>query len=443
MTAARRTSPGSQSRDFWLYWSAGTSDALGTQASGLVLPLLLLGLGSSPGTVGVLASVSAIGGLLAGPPASVLADRRWRRGMMVGSALVAAGAMGAIAAAAAWGRPSLLLLCSAALVERVATACYEAAARGTLVTVVAPVHYPRAIARLEAGEQGALVAGPALGGLLFPLARWLPFLMDALSYVFSALCVRAIRADLNPHQKSEDSPPRFTEEFLAGLRFVRNESFLRFVLLWTAGVNGLLTALYYGAVFSIRGQGSGTASTGLVLALSGAAGLVGAAAAPRLARRIPAARIVIAASWTMVPVAAGLAFATHAWVYGLLLGSVSLTVPAVAVVLHSRAVLVTPDQLQSRVGTTLDTACGVASVLAPAAAGLLTDHLGSTRTALLCAAGLAVLAAYATATAARRFLPSDHDPDREPGSDNDPATDPNHDPALLSRPQPLEAGEPS
>lgn len=68
MTAARRTSPGSQSRDFWLYWSAGTSDALGTQASGLVLPLLLLGLGSSPGTVGVLASVSAVGGCWPGRP---------------------------------------------------------------------------------------------------------------------------------------------------------------------------------------------------------------------------------------------------------------------------------------------------------------------------------------------------------------------------------------
>lgn len=439
MTAARRTSHGRPSRDFWLYWSAGTSDALGTQASGLVLPLLLLGLGSSPGTVGLLASVSAVGGLLAGPPASVLADRRWRRQMMVGSALVAAGAMGAIGAAAAFGRPSLLFLCSAALVERVATACYEAAARGTLVTVVAPVHYPRAVARLEAGEQGALVAGPALGGVLFPLARWLPFLVDALSYVFSALCVRAIRADLNPHRKAESAPPRLVAELRTGLRFVREESFLRFVLLWTAGVNGLLTALYYGAVFSIRGHGSGTASTGLVLGLSGAAGLVGAAAAPRLARRIPAARIVIAASWTMVPVAAGLAFATRAWVYGLLLGSVSLTVPAVAVVLHSRAVLVTPDQLQSRVGTALDTACGVASVLAPAAAGLLTDHLGSTRTALLCAAGLALLATYATTTAARRFLPAPPGPGGppDPGHVADPDLD------ALARPQPQEAGEPS
>ncbi|MER7161775.1 MFS transporter, partial [Streptomyces lydicus] len=45
-------------RDVRLFWWAGTCDALGSQVSGLVLPLLLLSLGWSPAEVGVVAGLS-------------------------------------------------------------------------------------------------------------------------------------------------------------------------------------------------------------------------------------------------------------------------------------------------------------------------------------------------------------------------------------------------
>lgn len=61
-------------RDLRLFWWAGSCDALGSQTSGLVLPLLLLTLGRSPAEVGALAGLSAVATLLLGPLAAVPAD---------------------------------------------------------------------------------------------------------------------------------------------------------------------------------------------------------------------------------------------------------------------------------------------------------------------------------------------------------------------------------
>ncbi|MEV0961538.1 MFS transporter [Streptomyces sp. NPDC049910] len=190
--ARRRRPP----RDIGLLWGANTADALGTQMSGIAFPLLLLGLGHPPATVGLLAGAGVLVTLVCGPVAAVAADRGLRRPVMAGSAVVAAAAMGAVALSVAGGRPPLALLLGALLVERTATACFEAAARGTVALVAAPREVPRVVAGLEAGDRAALLAGPLLGGVLYQLARPLPFAADALSYAVTALCVRSMRSDL-------------------------------------------------------------------------------------------------------------------------------------------------------------------------------------------------------------------------------------------------------
>lgn len=105
------------------------------------------------------------------------------------------------------------------------------------------------------------------------------------------------------------------------------------------------------------------------------------------------------ASWAMVPTAAGLAFTSRTWAYGLLLGGVSLIVPSVVVVLQTRAMLVTPDRLLARMGTVLGTAGQAVAVLAPVTAGVLVAAYGGRTVALGCAGAFAALALYATARA--------------------------------------------
>ncbi|MFD7223838.1 MFS transporter [Streptomyces sp. NPDC059892] len=433
------------SRDIRLFWCANAADSLGSQASGVVLPLLLLGLGYSPAVVGLVAGVSTATGLVLGPLVAVPADRGARKRVMFWSAVVSALAMGSVAVALAVveGRPSLVHLLTAVLVERTATACYEAAARGTVALISTPGNLPRVVAGLEAGDRGALVAGPALGGMLYQASRALPFVLDAVSYVVTAVCVRAMRSDLradatDPADRAADatdpadgadsadgapepasspvSPPAprsargtwsaLAAEASAGFRLVRATPLLRLVLVWTTTVNGVLAALYYDAVFTLQERGHGGTPMGLVLALSGAAGLAGSLAAPRLVRRLSPARAVVAVSWLMIPLAAALATAGGPWTYGALFGGFCLIMPLATVILQARAIQGTPPALQARAGSVLATAAGGAAAMAPALSGLLTAHAGAAVPALACA-GVLVLLALHTTFGATRVLTKD------------------------------------
>ncbi|SOE15741.1 Predicted arabinose efflux permease, MFS family [Streptomyces sp. 2323.1] len=385
-----------------LFWCAGTCDALGSQMSGLVLPLLLLSLGRTPAEVGAVAGVCAAATLLLGPFAAVPADRGARKKVMVGAALVSAAAMTGVALAVRSGTVPMAVLIGAVLVERSATSCYEAASLGTVALVCPPAEHRRVLSRLQAGERGALVLGPALGGLLFQAGRWLPFLADALSYVVAAGCIRALRTELSPprEQRPPAGPRRnwrvAAAEAGAGVALIRREPLLRLALGWLSAVNGLLAALYYTTVFALQDQGRGAAGPGLVLALAGAAGLAGALLAPRLAGRRSPTRVLVAVSWLMLPPAAALAAARDAWQFGLLFGLLCLLTPLATVALQARIIQVIPPGLQARTGTVLATASGAAAALAPALAGLAAGRVGPGTTLVGCAALLAAVALHAT-----------------------------------------------
>ncbi|MEV5428044.1 MFS transporter [Streptomyces sp. NPDC052701] len=403
MSTARPSHHRAGSRDFRLLWGASAADGVGSQASGAVLPLLLLGLGHSAQAVGLVAGVSTAVGLLLGPLVAVPADRGARKRVMLASASVSALAMGCVALALATGRPPLGLILAALLVERLATACFEAAGRGTVALICPGPEQPRAIARLTAADQGALVVGPALGGLLYQAARALPFLADALSYVVSALCVRAMRADLGapaPRERGEG----LLREGAAGLRLVRSSPLLRLVLVWSATVNVVVVALYYGAVFTLQRAGHGGAVLGVVLAFSGAAGLAGALAAPRVAKRFGGSRVVTGVTWLLVPLAVALATVTGAWAYGLLFALVCLLMPLASVVLQARALQTTAPALQARTGAVLATAATGAAALAPVLAGALADRVSTAAPAAVCGAALAVLAVHTSRRPVRGAL---------------------------------------
>ncbi|TLQ42696.1 MFS transporter [Streptomyces marianii] len=450
-----RAGPLDAPRDIGLLWSSNAADALGTQMSGVAFPLLLLGLGHPPTTVGLLAGAGMLVTLVCGPVVAVAADRGLRKPVMAGSAAVAAAAMGAVALSVAAGRPPFALLLGALLVERTATACFEAAARGTVALVAAPHEVPRVVAGLEAGDRAALVAGPLLGGVLYQLSRPLPFAADALSYVVTALCVRSMRSDLRagptapasaaddaraaapvPARAREATPapdaPRppgapaaaadgcapapdarsagtptplralrsYAHETVAGLTLLRAAPRLRLVLVWTTTVNAALAALYFSALFALQDDG-GPVAMGLVLAVSGGAGLVGALAAPAVVRRLGGARTLVAVTWLTVLPAAGLAVAGSPWSLGLCFGAFCLLLAPATVVVQSAAIAETPHHLQARTGALLATAVVGAGAGSPVVAGALATHSGPAAAPALCALALALLALFTGLRAGR------------------------------------------
>ncbi|MEV5803043.1 MFS transporter [Streptomyces collinus] len=416
-------------RDLAVLWCVNAVDGLGSQASGLVFPLLLLDLGHGPGTAGVFASAAALTGVLLGPVVAVPADLGHRRRLMTGTATLAAMAMAGLAVACL-RHPPLWVLLGLAFTERLCATAYEAAARGALYRIAAPEDLPRAVAGVQAGDQAVLVVGPALGGLLFGLSRVLPFAVDAVSYAAAALGVRAIRAPLDtpavpaapvalrdippaspggtadaPEAGSRTGRRSSNGSLGAGFAAVVHSPVLRLVLLWSSVASGVLTLLFYTAVF-VLGPDAGGAATGGVLAVSGAAGLAGSLVAAPVVRRLGARRSLTAATWLLLPPGVALSWAGGPWLWGLCFSALCLVLPVVTVVLGGAAVLAVPEDLQSRTGAVLGSATAVTAAVAPAAAAALVTWGGPRVPALLCTVALFVLALHTQRTAPTALRPA-------------------------------------
>ncbi|PWW66711.1 putative MFS family arabinose efflux permease [Actinokineospora spheciospongiae] len=398
-------------RDFRLFWLGGAATLLGSHASALVLPVLVLLLGGSPVTAGVLGTAVGLAEVLISPAAGVCADRVPRRPMMVVSALVAACAAGAIALVVLTGRVSLPVLFAAAVVEGAATACYAAAASGAIRAILPPDDPAGALGALQAREKAAKLAGPGVGGGLYQLAPWAPFLVHAACHAVAALCARALGSDLRP-ARVETTRPAFARDFADGVRFLWAEPFLRFMTVWAAGVNLVLGALYFHVILVARLHGASAATIGLMLTAAGVAGLCGALFAPTLLRRFPPIRLVLVVSWSMALVAFAFTASPPPAVMGVLLATVSALTPALSIAFQSKAITRTPDGMQGRVGTALRTLGEGTGAVAPLAAGALVATLAPALVAAVLGLGLTAIALHTTAVLPS--LTAAPDPDRVP-----------------------------
>jgi predicted MFS family arabinose efflux permease len=384
-----------QRADFRRFWVAGAVNRLGSHMSGLALPIVVLAAGGGPATAGLVGTVGAAAELVASPAAGVYADRWPRRAMLVGSALLAAVAMGSVAVGVAWHAVPLALLFLAAAVEGLATSAYAAAASGAIRAVLPAENPEAAVGALQAREQGAQLVGPGVGGGLYQLAPWAPFLADAVSYLVAAGCVRGIRTDLGPSARGT-GPSTFRADLAEGVRYVLGKPFLRFVAVWAGGVNLVIGGLYFFVIVVARLRGSAPGTIGAVLTAAGLAGLAGALLGPALLRRVKPRVVVVVASWVLVGAVALAWASTTLWAYAVMLGAVSAAVPVLSILFQSKAILGTPDGVQARVATALDLSSRAAGAASPLLAGALAATLAPATAAACFAVALAGLAVYAT-----------------------------------------------
>ncbi|GHF45917.1 MFS transporter [Streptomyces griseosporeus] len=425
--ASPAPAPRKSRRDLRILWWTNAIDGLGTQASGIVLPLLILDLGHPAAAAGSFASAVAVAGVVLGPVVARPADHGHRRALLIGSAALAAAAMSGLTAALFWWRPPLWAVLGLAFTERLCAFAHEAAARGALAHVARPEDVTRGAAGLQAGDQAALVVGPGLGGALFEAARPLPFLADALSYAATALGIRALRAPLD----TPVAPGRRRTPVTSGFRTVLGSAPLRMVLVWASAASVLVTLLSYTAMFVLDG---GT-TVGLVLSASGAAGLLGALLAPGLVIRLGARRAVVLATWLLLVPAGVLVTADAAASYATGFALLALLLPTVTVVLSGVLVRAVPREVQSQAGAAVGAAAALAAAGCPALAAGLVTWRGPHTPAVLCLALLALLAVYTQGAAGRSLTAEADARPRAEETDARPRTD---QPAPAARPS---AGE--
>jgi hypothetical protein len=295
------------------------------------------------------------------------------------------------------------VLCAAAFVEGTGLVFFYNAETGSVRNIVGPDQLPAALGWTQARVKGVGLAGQPLGGLLFQLGRSLPFLVDAVSYVLSALSIRAMRGRFS---EERDGPPaplrRLPAEIREGMSFVIHQPFLLVATLLAAVINFLGPALTLLLIVRARDGGATPFVIGLLFTTSAAGGLAGAVIAPWVQRRLTIRQTVFGCMWAWAGLMVVIALTPNAVALAAVLGVNAINGSFWNVIVGAYAMLLTPDSIIGRVSSAEAVVAFGAAPLGSLAGGFLITRLGAPGGAWALAALMCAVAVAIAATPARR-----------------------------------------
>ncbi|MEV4616040.1 MFS transporter [Kitasatospora sp. NPDC049258] len=402
--APRTVTPLLRNRDFVLLWQAAAVSGLGSNATSVAYPLLILVLTGSPADAGLTGFVALLPQLLFQLPAGALVDRWNRRRTMICCDVLRGLAVAGVAAALLLDRLSLPYVLAAGFVEGTLTVCFRIAASAAVPNVVHPSQLAAALSRNEARARGAAMLGQPLGGLLFGLGRAVPFVFDAASYLWSLVSLLLIRQEFQAERRPRGGP--LHRELTAGVRWLWRQPFLRTTTFLIAGSNLLFQALFLTVIVIARGQHGSSAAIGVMFGVAAVGGVLGSLVAPAVERRLSMRTVVIGANWAWALLVPVLLVVRDPYLIGLVYALMCFVGPVWNVVISAYQLAVTPDAIQGRVLGAVGLVAFGAVPLGSLIGGQLLARLGADSTVWLLAAWMVLLAATAALSPSVRSAPA-------------------------------------
>ncbi|MCW2848729.1 MAG: major facilitator superfamily 1 [Marmoricola sp.] len=393
-----------RNRDFRVLWVGETVSELGTRMSLFVFPLLAFHLTGSALLAALAEGVHLFGLAAALLPAGLLADRVDRRRLMRTASAGGVLLYASLVVAALTGTLTMPHLLAVALLSGSVAGLFAPAEMSAIRSVVTSEELPTALSQNQARQHVASLVGGPLGGALYSLARWLPFVVDAVTYAVSWFMLGRIRADLSApeHLGPRQSGP---EQLREGLSFIWRSPFLRVLLVWSALANLMGNALFFAAVLRLIQAGFPPVQIGLVETAAGTFGILGALAAPAIIDRFATGRLTVVIAWSLTPLVVPMMFFNNPAVVAAALGLGLFLNPAGNAGIQSYRVAVTPDGLQGRIQSTSQFVSMSVMPLAPVLAGALLAGIGGERAVAVLGVLTMAVALIPTASAAVRAVP--------------------------------------
>jgi MFS family permease len=392
-----------RNRDFLLLWTGQVASTVGTRASSVAFPLLVLLLTGSPAKAGLVAFAQTLPFPLLFLVAGVVVDRVDRKLLLLVADGARAIAFASLVAALAVDRVVLAHILAVAFVEGAFFVFFRLAESAALPQVVPKEQLPSAVAQNQARDQGAELAGAPLGGLLFGFDRLLPFLFDAVSYAIGFVTLLFIRSPLQ-----EDRPPRETrvrEDVAEGFRWAWHQPFIRAIVVLVGGSNFAFNALFLVLIVRAKDLGASAALVGAMFAFLGVGAILGALVGPAVARRVPAKFVIVGTLWLWAVYPLVLVTLTDVVAIGVVAGVVNITGPIFNVVLSAYRYALVPARLLGRVGSVILLVAWGTIPLGAISAGFLLEQFGAVTSMLVLAGVSFAVALGATLTRTVRNVP--------------------------------------
>ncbi|MGZ3666611.1 MAG: MFS transporter, partial [Ktedonobacterales bacterium] len=321
--------------DFVKLWTGQTVSKFGSHVTGIALPLTaVLTLAATPAQMGVLAALGSLPVLLIGLLAGAWVDRLRRRPLLIAADVGRALLLLSIPTAVLLHALYIEHLYLVAVLAGTLTVFFDVADPAFLPTIVPPERLVEGNSKLGASGSLAEIAGPSFAGVLVQwLSAPIAIAIDAATFIFSALCLGAIRTP-EPRPARQAERQSIGSEIVEGLRVVLRQPVLR------ALAGTMTTFTFFGnfigtlyMIYIVRVLHVSSAGVGVLIGLGGVGALMGSLVAEPVVRRFGVGKTLIAAmifygcTGLLIPLAGGPTFvAVGMLAIGQLIGDVAIAV---------------------------------------------------------------------------------------------------------------------
>ena len=333
-----------------LLWSGQVVSTLGSTASTVVIPLLILALTSSPEAAGIAGALRAFPYLVFSLPVGALIDRWDRKAVMIRCDVGRAIAVASIPVAIAFDALTLWQIYAVALVEGSLFVFFNIAEVAALPRVVMQAQLPQAAAWNEAGFGVANIVGPSFGTVLYQaFGRSVPFIADAVTYVASIVSLMRINAPF--HTERAAATRKLREEVAEGLRWLWGNPLIRYMAFLTGGLNLINAATPLILIVLAKQMGAGDGAIGVIFSAAGIGGIAGSLVGGQIQRRFTFGQVIVAVIWVSALLLPLYAIVPWYFLLGAVGAAINFVVPIYNVVQFSYRLSIIPDRLQGRVNS--------------------------------------------------------------------------------------------
>jgi MFS family permease len=337
-------------RDYRLVWTSQTISEIGTGATTVALPLLILSLTRSPAQAGFVVGLRLLAFAIVSLPAGALVDRWNRKWVMVLCDTGRAFLLGSIPLTFWLGRLLVVQLYLVALLEGVLYTFFSLSQLSSLPLLVPEEQLPTATARFQGALYGAGLLGPPLGGGLYQIGKVFPFLADAVSYAASAGSLFFLTTPLQ--RKRATTRQQLHIEIMEGLRWIWRQSLIRYLAFMTFGLtftSGAFEIIMI--VLAKRVLHAPPFAIGLIFGIAAAGGVLGSLVADWVHKRFRFPRVIISISWIVTFLWPLYLVAPNPVILGIITAAIYMVAPIYLVTQQTYRLLLTPDELRGRVNS--------------------------------------------------------------------------------------------
>ena len=384
-----------RNRDYMLLWGGQLASTLGTAASQVIVPLLILAITNSAEAAGIAGALRFFPYLVFSLPVGALVDRWDRKAVMIRCDVGRALAVATIPIAMAFDALTLWQIYLVSLVEGSLFVFFNIAEVAALPRVVPKEQLPQASALNEAGFGIANIVGPSFGTVIYQaFGRAVPFVSNVFTYAISAIALARIKAPF--HTEREVVERDLRREVAEGLRWMWDNPLIRYMAFLTGGLNLANAATPLIIIVLAKHMGASDGEVGVIFSAAGIGGIVGSLVGGGLQRRFTFGQVIVAAVWVEAICFPLYLVVPSYFLLSAVSGIGSFLGPVYNVVQFSYRLSIIPDHLQGRVNSVFRLLAFGFMPVGSALGGVLIERFGADSAVVVLSGWLFVLAVSTT-----------------------------------------------